>query len=120
MGYDVDAFDFEGRSKSRDPELSAAFAAASVLVQSLGHGVDGFLSIGSLDCSASVSFLEEALGRKCGTGTGPILPDELKALSASARWPEPATVPEDRLWAYWSARKFLDVCVEQGLGIFSI
>ena len=120
MGYDVDAFAFEGRSNTRDPELTAAFAAASALVQRLGHGVDGFLSFGSLDCSASVSFLEQALGRRCGTGTDPILPDELKTLSASARWPEPATIPEDQLWAYWSARTFLDVCVEQGLGIFSI
>src|SRR4051812_45045333 len=120
MGYDVDAFAFDGRDKLSDPTLSAAFAEAAEAARRLGHGVDGFLDIGSLDCGDSIHFLEEALGRRCGTGTEPVPAEELRAVSETTRWPDPATVPPDRLWAYWSARKFLEVCVEHGLGIWSI
>lgn len=120
MGYDVNAFAFDGRRVGKDPILSAAFAEVTEAARGLGHGVDGFLKLGSLDCGASISFLEEALGRRCGTGTEPLQAEELRALSDNARWPEPASIPTDLLWAYWSARKFLEACVEQGLGIWSI
>jgi hypothetical protein len=84
----------------------------------LPGGVDGFLDLGSLDCGDCISFLEKALGREGGPGAGIWPPEEVRAMSKAADWPEPASIPSDVLWAYWSARKFLEVCVEHGLGIW--
>jgi hypothetical protein len=118
MGFDVDAFAPDHRCVSRDPTLSAAFAAASEWVSGATGGVDGFLSLGSLDCGQAIDYLSRGLGRVCDPAAGIWPPDDVQAMAAAAQWPAPESVPPDEMWAYWSARRFLDVCVEQGLGIW--
>jgi hypothetical protein len=118
MAYDADAFVPDGGYASQDPVLSAAFEEAEAYVRKVGGGVDGFLHMGSLDCHDAIGFMERAFGRCGGPGAGIWLPDDVRAMAEDADWPDPQCVPPDVLWAYWSARKFVDVCVEHGLGIW--
>lgn len=117
MGFDADAFVPDGRCVTRDPDLSAAFAEAAEYVRRVAGGRDGFLHLGSLDCPDAIGYLVQALGRQGGSEAGIWLPEEVQAMWDAAQWPDPASVPPELLWAYWSARKFMEVCVEQGLGI---
>ena len=119
MGFDVDAFN-PGGSASKDATLKAAFADAEDWLLRNAGGCDGFISLGSLDCSLSITYLEQAIGRKFEPSKGDIWPpEEVRALSNAAVWPDPATVRDDQRWAYWSARKFLEICVEHGLGLWT-
>jgi len=118
MGFDADAFVSDGRCVTTDPGLLTAFTEAADIVGQLAGGRDGFLHMGSLDCSEAIAFMEQALGRRGGPGAGIWSPEEVRLLWDAAKWPDPASVPADLLWAYWSARKFVEVCVEQGLGIW--
>ena len=120
MGFDADAFVPDGRCVTTDPALSAAFAAASEWVSRHTGGVDGLLAIGSLDCRAAIGFMERALGRAAGPSAGIWPPEAVRSMAEAAHWPEPESVPPDERWAYWSARRFVETCVEQGLGIWFI
>ena len=115
---DADAFVPDGRCVTTDPVLSAAFGRASEAARELGGGVDGFLDIGSLDCGQCIDFMERALGRTGGPAAGIWSTEEVRAMWEGADWPDPGAVPPDELWAYWSARKFVETCVEHGLGIW--
>jgi hypothetical protein len=118
MGFDACTFVPDGRLVTEDPVLSAAFAETADYVGKVAGGRDGFLDMGSLDCPDAIGFMERALGRRGGPEAGIWLPDELRAMCDAAQWPDPDSVPPDLRWAYWSARKFVEVCVEQGLGIW--
>ena len=121
LGFDVDAFYADAGSEiSTKATIKAAFAEAAEWVKKQAGGRDGFLSKGSLDCSHSIAFLQSAIGRKFEPSKGHIWSaDEVRRLAETAQWADPATVPDDELWAYWSARKFLEVCVQHGLGIWT-
>ena len=82
MGFDVDAFIPDSRTWD-DPGLSAAFAAASKRVVATAGGVDGFLDIGSLDCSQAIGYLSRGLGRECRPDMGIWLPEEVRACDGS-------------------------------------
>jgi hypothetical protein len=118
MGFDLDAYVPDGRSMEDDSPLGRAFKTASDYVRETAGRVDGFLAIGSLDCGSSIQFVEDGLGRRCHPSEGIWTPEEVAHLANHAKWPDPDTVPEDLRWAYWSARKFVDVCVEQRHGIW--
>ena len=120
MGFDADAFVPDGRSITSDPGLSAAFTAAAEWVVGTSGQVDGFLHIGSLDCGLAIGYLSRGLGRACGPDVGIWLPDEVRALAADAHWPDPVAIPADEQWAYWSARRFVETCLEQELGIWFV
>ena len=118
MGFDADAFVPDGRCVTTDPVLSVAFAEAADKVGQLTGGRDGFLHMGSLDCGHAIGFMEQALGYRCGPDAGIWSPEDVRRMWDAAQWPDPASVPADLLWAYWSARKFVEVCVDQSLGIW--
>jgi hypothetical protein len=103
---DVDA---SRGDQSDDAEIvAAAFRRAAAEAVKLGHGVDGFLHFGSLDCGTAREFLRTVLGD---------LPEygeiwSYEHLARNATWPDADQIPADDLWAYWSARKFHEVCLE--------
>lgn len=120
MGYDVDAYyPDEGGAVSTKATIEAAFAVAADWAERHGGGCDGFLSLGSLDCSRSREFLAHAIGRTIDPSIGIWLAEEVRRLAAAAVWPDTDSLPPEERWAYWSARKFLDVCVRHGLGIWT-
>jgi hypothetical protein len=121
LGFDADAYyPDEGSAVSTKAAIEAAFAEAERWLTQKAGGCDGFISLGSLDCLQSIRYLEQAIGREFKPSEGEIWPAaEVSQLSEVATWSDPATVPEDERWAYWSARKFLEVCVEHGLGIWT-
>jgi hypothetical protein len=118
MGIDVVAYYPD--SVSTKEEIDAAFAEAEAWLLKNAGGCDGFIRLGSLDCSQSIGFLERAIRRTFEPSKGEIwAAKEVRQLSESANWPDLATVPDDERWAYWSARKFLEICVEHHLGIWT-
>jgi hypothetical protein len=118
MGFDADAFAPDGRCPTTDPVLSAAFTVAANKAVELAGGRDGFLHMGSLDCGDAIGFMEQALGRQGGPDAGIWSPEEVRQMWDAAQWPDPASLSREPLRAYWSARKFVEVCVQQGLGIY--
>lgn len=119
MGYDIDAFIGAVPLEVWETTVAAAFEAAEGEARVLGGGVDLFLHMGSLDCGLSKHYFEEAVGRRFDDTTQILPAAEFRKLAEKARWPDPADVPPGDLWGYWSARKFFDVCVAHGLGIWS-
>lgn len=120
LGFDVDAYyGDEGSEVSTKAAIEAAFAEAADWAQRHGGGCDGFLSLGSLDCVQSQELLSRAIGRTIAPSIGIWPADEVRQLAAAAVWPDPNSIPADERWAYWSARKFLEVCVQHGLGIWT-
>jgi hypothetical protein len=116
MGFDADAFLPDGGNVKDNPALAAAFTEAVRQVGERANKVDGFLEMGSLDCPACIDFLRQALGRTPRSGEI-WSPKELRALWDAAQWPELEAVSPDLHWAYWSAQKFLEVCVQFRLGV---
>jgi hypothetical protein len=97
-----------------DAELARAFAEASEKVKDLTKNVDWLLRVGALDCSNCAEYL------KAHTTMDPwreaLSPVEVIELSQQMQGSEPPAHADD-LWAYWSAREFLRVCAEHGLGV---
>ncbi len=117
MGFDIDVWSPRGGDATTDPAVLNAFAEADRQARTIAGGVDGFLHMGCLDCGDCQRYLFDALGRDGRPGEiWP--PEELLALSQTARWSDPESVPDDLRWAYWSARKFLDVCIGHDLGVW--
>lgn len=98
----------------RNPKVAKAFARALDEVRECAGSADGFLMIGGLDCSACGKMLESATGLSMYPKT-PWSADLVKAISKTANW-KFWYDPEDA-WAYWSARRFLEICGEFYLGI---
>ena len=122
LGFDVAAYYPDaGSAVATKDEIEAAFAEAKEWRQKKGGGYDGFIGLGSLDCGQSIMFLERAIGRTFEPTKAEIwLAEEVRQLFEAAVWPDPASVGEEERWAYWSARKFLEVCVKHGLGIWTV
>lgn len=121
MGFDVCAYyPNKGSAVSTKAVIDAAFAEAEQWLIANAGGCDEFISLGSLDCPQSIGHLERAIGREFKPSETGIWPaEEVRQLSKAATWSDPATVPEGERWAYWSARKFLEICVQHGLGIWT-
>ena len=95
-----------------NPKLRVAFKNASRKVKKKTGTVDGFLSIGGLDCSVCAMILESTMGMNCwGSGYSPT---ETKDFYNCAWW---ENVDEQKQWAVESVKAFLGVCVRHGLGI---
>ena len=111
---DLSTWSFE--ESLADEECDAAFEQAYEELAKLGQGADGFLKLGSLDCGLSRHFVRQALGSLPEPGDlWP--PDEVAGRAAKAQWPSPEQVPPDQMWAYVSAKKFVEVCVSCKLGM---
>jgi hypothetical protein len=121
MGCDPTAFamrDGEMIYADNIPEILAQFVAASEQVQRLAGSVDAFLAADcSLDCSACERHLARALGFQRIPRGKWWPPEEVQSIASAAHWPDPATIPPDELLAYWSARRFFELCVRNHLGI---
>jgi hypothetical protein len=120
VGYDIDAYyGSEGSEISSVETIKAAFKEAHQWCMDNGYGCDLLLQLGSIDCGLSQQYFQEAIGRQIDPKTmGIWLPDEVRQLAAQARWPDPDSIPVANRGYYWTARKFLEVCVEHGLGVW--
>lgn len=83
-------------------------------VKSIAGCADGYLDMGSLDCSACCKMLQEATGESCYSDEG-WSAEKVKELNEKADWR--LLYGKDNAWAYWSARKFLETCAELNLSI---
>lgn len=118
MGFDVDCY--KPNSTFSQEAIRAAFAEACESVRAICGTCDGFLELGSLDCSSSIDYLAQAFGQDYESMKEVFwLADEVRRRAATAVWPDPADVREEWRWSYWSARKFLEVCVRYELGIWT-
>lgn len=95
-------------------EHDAAFKSAAKEVTQLAGTVDGYLETGGLDCSACCKMLQEATGDDCYDEEG-WSSERVKQLNERADWRIP--YGKDDAWAYWSARKFLELCAQFNLSI---
>jgi len=99
-----------------NPKLRVAFKNASRKVKRKTGAVDGFLSIGRLDCSVCAHALEWATGMDCWSEG--YSPGEVQGFHNFADWDsEVVNNRGDNHWAVESAKAFLGVCVKYGLGI---
>lgn len=116
MGWDAHSsatYNYENKRFERMAHQKA-FLLAVDEVKTLTGAVDGSLIRGGLDCSDCCKMLEEATGASCYDEVG-WSPERVKQLNESADWRIP--FGKDDAWAYWSARKFLEVCAELKLSI---
>lgn len=93
-------------------KLRQQFKAASEYVKKKAGNVDCLLEGGGLDCDDCAKMLEKATGKSCWPEKGIWTSSEVHALKGTQNWNfkfEPADA-----WAYWSARKFLRVCIANG------
>ena len=127
MGWDAHATYFNKRHVGlilhneryiiANPKLRVAFKNASRKVKRKTGAVDGFLSIGGLDCSACAHALEWATGMYCWLEEG-YSPAEVEGFYRIADWDsEVINNRGDNRWAVESAKAFLSVCVRHKLGI---
>lgn len=128
MGWDAYAEPVErlwewrdGRNGLRDPRMDQVFAAAAERVTAATGTCDWMLPQAGLDVSLCADELSRATGEDVYPD-GPHIqgkfdwtPGTVRRLAAEARWVE----PEDSklLWAFHSAREFLNTCAELGLGV---
>jgi len=120
MGCDPTAFAMRGDTfvyADHIPEVLAQFVAASEDVKRLAGAVDPELEKCGLDISNSEGYLARAVGfAKIPRGQS-WFPEDVQRMAQTARWPDPAAIPPDLLWAYWSARRFFELCAANDLGI---
>ena len=107
MGWDASCLDLKVDKKP--------FKQASKEVKQKAGLVDGRLMFGGLDCSTCRRMLQQATDQNCTEGVE-WSAKQVKQISAAAKWD--FTFNAEDAWAYWSARKFLEVCAELGTGIY--
>jgi hypothetical protein len=137
MGWDAFAVNPDGSELERnwqrdaahrpelvDPALKTAFEAAADKAKAAAGHVDWLLPLGGLDVSHCGRMLEAAA--KIDAWGDDLTPAQVKAAWERAFWavhlpPSPyereTLSAEDELIYRCSAREFLRVCAEQGLGI---
>lgn len=99
-----------------DKEHRDAFRKASRKVVGLAGQVDGYLSKGALDCGDCAEMLERATGEKCRHVTDANWSKKkVQSLAKGADW-DFECKPKN-MWAYWSAKLFLETCAELRLSI---
>ena len=108
-------YNSDKRPELTDPVLKVTFEKAAQTVRELAEDkYDWMLSFGGLACSDCARMLEKATGIDTHPIDDSLLSSEqVKNLHKKANW-EFAAIP---LWAYWSARKFLEVCAKHNLGM---
>ncbi len=93
-----------------DPILHAAFRQAAQEARRLGGGMDVLLEVGALHLRECAELLGQA------TGLDPYdlqgwSPDQVQRVNWNFHF------RNSRRVAYWSARKFLEICAEHHLGV---
>jgi len=98
----------------KDSDLRKAFNDAAERVYKKAGSVDWLLERGALDCSDCANVLEDILG--IDTYDENLLTNrQLVAASEGKIWCNDKKKHSD--WAYYSAKEFVRVCIEKGLGI---
>lgn len=100
----------------KDKMLDEKFRKANEFVLNYSRSDDG-LRLGYLENSNSLNMLEKALGVTTTqmAGIGKWNAQQVKFMWAKADWD--FEYDDDLVWAYWSARVFLQACSEAGLSI---
>jgi hypothetical protein len=96
------------------PAHRERFEAAETRVKELADVADMFLGMGQLRTDTT----RDMLGRAVRLDLNRIdswHPGYVRALSKHTSWD--FEVPVNELWAYWSARLFLETCAKWGYGI---
>ncbi len=123
MGWDAYATYANGRplirkwrtdKRIKSARLRAAFEQASAEFEALAGEVDWMLAVGGLDVSTCGEMVERATGMSAWDEKG-WSSRKVRKANEYANWD--FEFPKDDLISYWSARKFLEVCAELGLGI---
>lgn len=111
MGLDTysSAFGKESMTEHLKSEFTKAW---EFIVDKTGSCDGGFVS-GYLDTSTCGKMLNRATGK--GVYGDDWSKEEVKQLYETANWN--FSYSEDEEWAYWSARKFLEVCANNDLSI---
>jgi hypothetical protein len=118
MGWDaqssVEVFYGKRSRHIKNRRINKLFLDAFKEIQQITGTVDGYLDIGSLDCSICGKMLEKATDQSTYTPLGWSI-DVVIALNTSANW-EFFYNKKDQ-WAYLSAKKFLEICAQENLSI---
>jgi len=118
MGWDahtkIETEIVNNRLRIKNKAIRESFKKAYVEVKKIAGAVDGFLDFGDLDCSTCRDMLTKATGIN-GYEDG-FTSDQVVELNKNANWN--FKFPEEDAWAYWSARKWLEVCAELKLSIY--
>ena len=102
------------KRKLEDKNIDRLFEGAENYVKEKTGTVDGFLRLGSLDVSRCAYMLEQATGKNCWDEKG-WTEEEVKRFNETANWD--FEYNDEDAWAYWSAKKFLEVCAEANLSV---
>lgn len=105
---------YDKRRQIGDKALNKAFRKASKEVADKAGCVDGLLCRAALDCRTCAEMLEQATGEGMWRDEDATA-EEVKCWSKEANWD--FEYDENDAWAYWSARRFLELCAEHGLAI---
>ena len=103
----------DGHFKFRDEELAKKFKYASREVKKMTGYVDACLDGGALITSISGIMLSKA--SKISAINIDWSVDQVQKIDAVIDWDFDYLL--ENIWAYWSARKFFEVCVSNNLGI---
>jgi len=97
-----------------NPEIGKLFKEAAKFVAQKTGSVDGGLACGVLNVSACAYMLEQATDKSCWNEKGWSV-KEVKQMQQFANWD--FEYDKNEGWAYWSAKKFLEVCAAAKLSI---
>jgi hypothetical protein len=107
---------WDGYATNITPEAKAAFKAAATRVVEEVGSVDGMLKDGGLDCAPCARALQDFAGFPAWTD---VEPARVAKYWKPETWPPNVEIdmnPAGDAWAILSAREFLRVCAEYGLG----
>ncbi|MGD9211443.1 MAG: hypothetical protein PVI90_11730 [Desulfobacteraceae bacterium] len=105
----------QGYLRIVDGKLRKAFTAAAERVKSKHGSVDGYLHIGSLDCSDCAEALQIATGMDCWSEED-LLHTQVKEYNKNANWEHP-DLKDLHPMLVASAKEFLSVCAKHNLRI---
>ncbi|HNG68581.1 MAG TPA: hypothetical protein PLP63_06535 [Saprospiraceae bacterium] len=118
MGWDADSSaiikQVHGTRRIANPQLRNQFYNAINEIQQKAGTADGSLIHGGLDCSNCADMIEKATLRSCYDSNG-WSAEEVKKINESADWN--FEYNQEDAWAYWSAKKFLELCAKNNLSI---
>ncbi len=98
-----------------DPWLRRCFSKASRYVENIANGVDPGIIRAELTDIRCANMLETATGKSCFPPKKYWSVSEVQGLFDNQCWDFP--VEKEQLPYYWSALKFLEVCIKEKLSI---
>jgi phage FluMu protein Com len=90
----------------KSKKLNNAFSKADEFVKKKAGSVDCYLFMAGLDCSACAKMLEEATGKSCYDDDWEA--KNIEKIYLKSNWN--FEYKQEDTWAYWSAKKFLELC----------